>query len=196
MKKSSDKIGFLLKYLKGELSEKELPEVGSIIESDKELSEMYPIIRNLHAAGRKIKWEQVRRSALRLSLRLYDDFQKSRKMTSVRYGVRVFDSGLLPLPEGVRPAIVDTRRIKYKIGEGDLEISLYPVSTDSYEVIGRVSQVACQAPLKVMLKSPTDTYTVEADQFNLFRFVRIPVSSYTLYILAGKRKVGAVGIEI
>jgi len=196
MKNDNDKVGLLLRYLEGQLSEADRRMVETILKSDNESAELYAVIKGLSVEGKSADWGQVRKAAGELASRLFDDYQKRRASPKSNHGVTVFDSKILPLPAGVRPATVDSRRIRYKIGSMDLEVSLYPVSTDSYEIIGQISGTQEKAPLDVMLKSGSHIFKVEADRFHLFRFGRVPVSKYTLHIISGKRDIGTATLEL
>ncbi|MEW5925437.1 MAG: hypothetical protein AB1746_15760, partial [Candidatus Zixiibacteriota bacterium] len=101
-----------------------------------------------------------------------------------------------PLPEGVRPAAVDCRRLKFKIGDYDLEISMYPISTDSREIIGQVHQARFDKPLEVRLKSGRTSFSVTADRFNLFRFERVPVAEYKMTLISDGQTIGIVDLAL
>lgn len=196
MKNDKDRITLFLAYLEGQLAKADRQMVESILRSDKDLAELFSVVKELYLEGKSTDWSQIHTSAGQLASRLFDDHQKRVKKAKSNYGVTVFDSKILPLPTGVRPATVDSRRMKYKIGPLDLEVSLYPVSTDSYEIIGQISGTPENTTLNVMLKSASHSFKTEADQFNLFRFRRVPVSKYTLYIISGKKEIGTAMLEL
>ena len=191
-----DKVALLIGYLKGGLSRRDKRKAGAMIKSDKDTKELYPVVRELYLNGQGTNWNQVQQAAFKLSARLFKDFLKSRKKRGPAYGITVFDSGILPLPEGVRPATVDTRRVKYRVGDMFLEVSLYPVSIGSYEIIGQISGMEGEAALEVVLKSAGTTFAADTDQFNVFRFPRIPVGKYFLYLVSGNKKIGSVTVEL
>ena len=72
----------------------------------------------------------------------------------------------MPLPEGVRPAAVSTRRLKYRIGEDILEISLHPVSPASYELIGQLSGQEPGRILDIQFKSGKSVKKIIAINFS------------------------------
>jgi len=110
------------------------------------------------------------------------DLKTSGTSDDNRHGLLTFDSGLLPLPAGVRPATVDSRRLKYTAGEHQLEISMYPASPGTLEIIGQVSGYASGTILEVRLEGERRKFTAESNQFQVFHFVRIPAAEYSLSI--------------
>lgn len=196
MKMENDKIELMLDFLRGNLTAEKHRETEKLISADRGLIGLFSVVKGLFLEGQKADWNQLQDSTLKLATRLFDDYQKSKKMSRVNYGITVFDSMMLPLPEGVRPATVDSRRLKYRVGEMDLEISLYPVSTSSYELIGQVYNLETEGGLTVRLRSGKREYRETADQFHLFRFVRIPVASYVLDLLANNSRVGTVELQL
>jgi len=196
MKKDIDRVDLMLDYLRGDLTAEQRRRAEGIIGGDPESAGLFATVESLFTEGQKSDWRPLRDSTLKLAGRLFDDYQKSRKRTKIKRGITIFDSMMLPLPAGVRPATVDTRRLKYKVGEMDLELSLYPVTTDSYELIGRVYELESDGGLSVRLKSRRHEFKEEADRFNLFRFVRVPISNYALDLILHTKKIGTVALEL
>lgn len=196
MRKEDDKIELMLNYLKGNLAAGERREIEKMIGVDRELTGLFSIVKRLFLEGQKANWKQLQSSTLKLADRLFTDYQKSVKNPKIHHGITMFDSMMLPLPAGVRPATIDKRRLKYKIGEMDLDISLYPISSSSYEMIGQIFDLEADSELTVRLKSGKREYRVNADQFNLFRFVRIPVAKYVMDLLSGRNRIGTVELEL
>ena len=186
----------MLNYLKGNLAAGERREIEKMIGVDRELTGLFSIVKRLFLEGQKANWKQLQSSTLKLADRLFTDYQKSVKNPKIHHGITMFDSMMLPLPAGVRPATIDKRRLKYKIGEMDLDISLYPISSSSYEMIGQIFDLEADSELTVRLKSGKREYRVNADQFNLFRFVRIPVAKYVMDLLSGRNRIGTVELEL
>nr|MBN2276425.1 hypothetical protein [candidate division Zixibacteria bacterium] len=186
----------LYKYLAGELSASEEDDLCRRLASDKCLKETFDIIRELHSEGSGTDWSQIRVSALELARRVFNDYRRSLKEKTFSYGINVYDSKVLPLPQGVRPARIDNRRLTYKVGRFDLDISLYPVTTDSYELIGQITGSEESRVTGVKLKSKKAVIESEADRYNLFRFARIPIGNYTLNLMSGDKKIGAVTFEL
>jgi len=191
-----DNVEVLMKYIRDELPDRERKEVGEKLLSNRQLRELYDTLKLVGSGGRAFKWMQIRNAALKMSSRIFRDFQKTIKKPDANYGVNVFDSKVLPLPEGVRPAAVDSRRLKYVMGPYNLELHLKPVSIDSYDVVGEISGFKGDSPIKVTMRSGKLTLTAVADEFNLFFFSRVPVRNYVFSFMSGKRKIGSIDIEI
>jgi len=196
MKKEFDRVELMLDYLRGNLSIEDHLKVEALIDGDQDSAGLFSVVKELFSEGQKSDFYQMRDSALRMASRMFDDFQMSRKQTNVGRGITVYDSMMLPLPGDVRPAKVDTRRLRYKVGELDLQISLYPISIDSYEMIGQLFDWESAEPLSVRLRSQKHEFREKADRFNLFRFVRIPVSNYILDLICSKKRIGTVALEL
>ncbi|UCD94263.1 MAG: hypothetical protein JSU69_10945 [Candidatus Zixiibacteriota bacterium] len=196
MSKIFDKIGVLIGYLKGDLSKAMRRSAQAMVREDKDLKELYPIVEELYVTGQSTNWNEARSAALKISSQLFRDYLKSKRLKKTGYGVTVFDSQILPLPEGVRKADVGARRIKYRVGDRLLDVSLYPISSGSYEIIGQTSNMEGGSLSQVILKSGKETFTADTDAFNIFRFPRIPLDKYSLYLLAGRKRIGSVTIEL
>lgn len=196
MRKDDDEIELMLNYLKGNLDAGKRREVEKLIGTDRELGKLFSVVKRLFLEGQKVNWKQLQSSTLKLADRLFNDYQKSIKDPGANHGITMFDSMMLPLPEGVRPATIDKRRLKYRVGQMDLDISLYPISSSSYEMIGQVFNFETDEQLTVRLRSGKREYKADADQFNLFRFVRLPVAKYVMELLAGKNRIGTVELEL
>ena len=132
----------------------------------------------------------------RLADKLVKDFETGKKHKGQPYGVTVFDSKLLPLPEGVRPAVVDTRKLKFRVSDCTLDIALYPVSPDSYELIGQIAGGEAKDRFRVTLSARKNRYTTDTDQFQLFRFDRVFSGQYTLMIRQGRKTIAIVDLDL
>ncbi len=196
MNRLPENIDLMIKYLRGRLSDRDKKRAKSLIRMNPEMAVFLEDIKELQKESSTINWDRIRSSVSSLSSRMFDDFMKGLKERRPEQGIRVFDSQVLPLPAGVRPAVVDTRRLRYKFDEIEMEISLYPISIDSYEIIGRISRVGSRLSSRVELVSERLKFEVETDQFHIFRFSRIPVSDYILNIYGDSRLIGTVDIEL
>jgi hypothetical protein len=186
----------IIEYVRGRLSPEERARVEKLIAGDPALQEMAAILSDARDEIDFTGWRSMQKPSLELFTRLLKDSKKSKRDAAGHHGVTIFDSGLLPLPEGVRSAAVDTRRLKYLIGETELEISLYPVSPDSYELIGLLSGQEDSETLDVDLRGGKLKLKARANQFKLFRFPRVPAGRYDLIIREGRRVVGKVSLEL
>lgn len=191
-----DKIELLLKFNRGELTGDAEKEVREALRNDPELRAIYKLLQDIQTDTGRKDWGQIMNFASESASRMFDDFMRNHREGTDVYAVRTYDSKLTPLPEGVRPAAVDCRRLKFKVGDHDLEISLYPVSTDSREIIGQIHRARFDSPLEVRLKSGRISFTVTADKFNLFRFERVPVAEYKMTIISNGQTIGIVDLAL
>jgi hypothetical protein len=172
----------------GRLERSEREAIAAQITESESLRGLIKLVAELHEQDDSGQWPALRAGAHML---LTEQLRSLTRMAAVK----TFDSDLLPLPEGVRPAAVDTRRLKYQIDGILIELSLYPVSLDSYEVIGQVCGLDSEAEVSVVLQSVRRKFRTEANQFHLFRFERVPAGNLTLMISVGREEVAAVTIE-
>jgi len=157
---------------------------------------MCSVLKQLQDESGTVRWDEIKDSVHEISDRLFDDFTKRRKSPGAVKGVLIFDSRSIPLPDGVRSAKVDTRRIKYIIGEYDLELALYPVTSGAYEIIGQLSGIEGHEGCEVILKSAREEFKSRADRFLVFCFPRVPVMKYTLELKTKNRKIASVDINL
>lgn len=186
----------LIQYLNNELDSKRSEELELEIKSDQELQQLFGIMIDLQKEQSDSSWEELKQPAHALFDQLLNDIQKENQTEKPTNGILTYDSKLLPLPEGVRPAAVDTRKVKYNIGDLKLEISLYPISSDSFEMIGQVDGWNSKHPLEIVLKAGKKTITARANQFQVFRFSRIEILKYKLTIISDSRTIGVIEIEL
>jgi hypothetical protein len=196
MKRNGETLGEIIRYLKGKTSRKEAAEFKKKLKEDAQLAKDYALLKKV-ASQFDLSPEKAMLAAVeRLADRLVRDFQTGKRHKGEPYGVTVFDSKLLPLPEGVRPAVVDTRKLKYRIGDCTLDIALYPVSPDSYELIGQIVGCAEEDRFQVILKAKKDKYSTDTDQFHLFRFERVFSGKYRLSVRRGRETIAIVELEL
>lgn len=186
----------LADYLRGNLSDEEKKALEVEIENDPDLQNLVGMMSEIRAESDSIEWEKIQQPVHGMFGRLLKDFKHAAGDKRSRRGVRTYDSKYLPLPEGVRPATVNTRRIRYQIGEDDLEISCYPASPGSYEVIGQLSGQKQGEILEIELTRGKDKQRVSSNQFQLFRFERVGLGAQTLKIKRKGRIIALVDIEL
>lgn len=195
MDRDSELFEQLIEYLRGGLDEQERARIAQMLADDPVLRQMADFLADSRQADSG-DWTKMRPATHSLLSHLLKDVKLSRGKEKGVRGVLTFDSRLLPLPEGVRHATVDTRRLRYQIGDQQLQISLYPVSTQSYELIGQISGSAMEGALKIKLAAGKTSMTAEANRFGIFRIPRVPIEKYTLRIMAGNRVIGVVELEL
>ncbi|KAA3637767.1 MAG: hypothetical protein DWP97_00280 [Calditrichaeota bacterium] len=189
-------IDEIQKLISGKFRGKKKRELEKIIEADTELKELYIVLKKLFESS-LLSDKKLTGATRELSGKIYSDFQKAIKLKSKKIGVQIFDSSLLPLPEGIRPAAVDTKTLRYLIDGSSLELTVYPITTDSVEIIGVVNfENDLQTEVQVVLKTQKEKFISELDQFSLFRFERIPVGKCRISFYMKKKLFGAVEIEI
>jgi len=196
MKNNTD-FELIVRYLAGELSDRENRDIEQKISQDKDLRKLVGLLRDQSNDTERSSWDKLKIPAHKLLERQLKETRKSRgRGHSRKRGVTTFDSGLLPVPEGVRPATVDTRRLKYRIDRCSLELSLYPVSPGSYEIIGQVSGLEGDRELSISLTGNGKPLTISSNQFHLFRFPRVPVGEYEMHIKSDSGDVAIIDISI
>jgi hypothetical protein len=160
------------------------------------LEKLLAVAADLREETRAIGWETIRGPIHALIDQMLADVKAGRGAAGVQRGVTVFDSKLIPIPEGIRPAVVDTRRVRYQIGVTQLELCLYPVSPSSCELIGQLTGREPGGALQVELRRGRTKMSVAANEFSLFRFPRVPVGRYELRLVSGPSVIGSVGLEV
>ena len=182
----------LIDYIRGRLDPDKRAEIAGRIAKDPVLQRLVALLTGLQDDLHDVEWSAMKSAAHSLLGRQL----KERKGGGRRKGVTIFDSRLLPLPEGVRPATVDTRRIRYKVEDTVLEISVYPVSLNSFEVIGQLTGTEAYRSLVATMRLGRKKFTAPANEFGLFRFPRLPKGDYIMEIRAGDDPVGEFELDI
>ncbi len=186
----------LIDFIKGRLTPEEQSSLKEQIENDPILQKMIAVIKDMNNEADQIEWQKLKKPSHNLIDRLLKDIKKRKSAGNDKWGINIFDSGLLPLPEGVRPAEVDTRRLKFLVGDGQLELSIYPISPKSFELIGQISGLKQDEAISIELKSGKSLIKSETNQFNLFRISRVPAGKYNLNLLKGRKIAGKIDLEL
>jgi hypothetical protein len=113
-----------------------------------------------------------------------------------RKGVVTFDSKLLPLPEGVRRAGVDTRRLKVNLGEGRLSLSLYPISPKSYRVMGQLHNVEYAEEYAAVIQAAGQSLKACCNSGGVFSFDRVPAGECEISLRRGNELISEFTIVI
>ncbi len=191
-----EQIQELADFLRGRLDADRARAVRHRLSSDPDYARLFELVEAMAEEADQLDWPITGAIAREVSSRLIDDYLGTASRDRKTRGVRVYDSRLFPLPEGVRPARVDTRHLKFKLGDMNLAVSLYPVSPDSYQLIGQLTGRSPETMLQVTLEKGKSVLTGEADRFNLFHFPRVPKGDYTLSLLVGGELIGSFSIDI
>jgi hypothetical protein len=189
-------FGQLIKYLRGKLNDEDREEVERRLAEDPALHRLMLLMSDFRDESETIDWDILQSPAHALLDRLLKDVKASRKDDAKKRGITTFDSRLLPLPEGIRPATVETRRLKYQLGDSQLDISLYPISPGSYELIGQLSGLNTGEVLDIQLCRGQTKLSARSNEFQLFLFPRVPTGSYQIQIEVGGKVIGMADIEL
>ncbi|HDS00864.1 MAG TPA: hypothetical protein ENO22_14085 [candidate division Zixibacteria bacterium] len=196
MSGKNDKYDLLADYLKGRLSGDRKRQFERMLKEDPELSRTAEFVSELIRESDDIKWDRLKQPAHSVLERMLKDYKLSRKSTDAKQGIIFFDSKDMPLPEDVRPDIISTRRVKYRVGDDILEISLYPISPGSYQLIGQLSGLQPGDIIEIEIKGRKSTKKVKSNAFQLFRLERIESGRYNIRIYAEKEVIAKIDIEL
>lgn len=189
-------IDRLIALIQGKLRGRRKERLEAEIEADPKLAEILAGLKGLLKVGVDLRKIDLSRAARGLSAKLFEDFLRGRRDPASRAGIRIFDSRNIPLPEGVRPATVDTRRLRWRLPEGELEIAVYPITDSSYELIGQLAGIQTDQAVTAEIRTAGGTLTAEADSFGLFRFERVPKESRELIVRTESGPIGSVTLDL
>ena len=82
------------------------------------------------------------------------------------------------------------------IEQGELELALYPISVESFEMVGMIMDTDAPPPYTIVVKSGRREERFETDEVNLFRIPRITSGQHELLIYSGKELIGTTTIEL
>jgi len=181
--------------ISGSITGKEKKTLLDQIQNDAELADMYKILLNLSVVSSRNK-KSLQQATQKLSKKVYTDFLKEQASAEIQYGVQIYDSSLIPLPSGVRPALVDTRSLKYQVGNFVVELTVYPITLDSVEIIGQVSTMKKNSTINVSVESKGKRQKGVVDQFGLFRFDRVALGVCTLTFTTENFKEGVIELSL
>ena len=196
MTMQDDKIEHLRAYLKGKLSGDEAKAVARELHSDPELARLYVVLKGLDHQAEEADSGGLGPAARKLASSLIKEFLGNIKTDGPPRGVPVFDSRLLPIPDGVRPATVDTCRLSYRIDNLEVDLSLYPVSPDRYEMIGQIIGWTGDRLASVQLRSGRQRQSATCDDYGVFRFPTIAVGRHSLAVRHHKKTLGVIQLEL
>ncbi len=196
MKNDNEIVDMMMKLLQGKLDDQKADTVWKAIKEDPEMAHLFLMIRAFDTARRNEQHSGDSKAAKTLSKQLFRDFQKGQKNPDACQGIRVYDSGVLPVPEGVRPAAVDTRRMKYRIDDFVVEICVYPVTPDSYELIGQIIGHETTEKLSVEIKDGRRSRTASSDEFHLFRFEQVRAGEVLMTVWGENKLMGTIELSL
>lgn len=198
MKKKKDGQKEILdKILGAGLSERELTEITKDQGQEGVFMQAAKMLECLEQCGRqRVKWSNIQILSERLASKVYDDFIFKNTPGNERAGVCRYDSSIFPVPDGVRPAAVDTRRLRYTLDSCDLELSIYPINLEAFELIGQIHGQPHDTSVNVVLTAKGGSFETRTDRFHLFRFKRIPCGTYRLCLYYDKDEIGFINLEL
>ena len=180
-------------YADGRVDENREADVRQLLARDPEACEFFQTLRALRQQAAPDR--DFRIAVGRLIGRFVDDL-KNRREGGPNRGLLTFDSGFLPLPAGIRPATVDSRRLRYAADALELELSMYPASRETYEIIGQVTGFDQGEILEVELASRQRVLREQSNPFQVFHFVRVPEGAYTLTVVGPEEARFEFGVEV
>ncbi len=175
---------------------------------DKDLQALYEIVLSMYQR-RKEELDEILReaqdavvsketaeSAMRQGLRIFDDLRLRRKDPTRLRGIAVTDSADTPTPAGVRKSAVDTRRLKYRLPEGEVHLELLPVSFESYDMTGIVTHKTHSGPFNIALRTGKRVRKTTTDEVNLFQLARVASGRHEIELFFGAELIGTITLEI
>lgn len=196
MKDTTETVDLLVRFARGELEGELLVEARATAKANPDLVELAAVADGLKEAKRVRTNFKIEGQALnQLARRMFRDYRTSKDDPDSCVGVTVYDSKVLPLPEGVRPAAVDVRKLKYKMGAWEVELAFYPITVDSFELMGHITGLERGRSLDVIAQLGRRRFSTKVDEQYLFRFPRMPAADYTLLILEDGKLFGRIDLQ-
>ena len=195
MKKNDQKYELLLKYIRSELDKEESLNVKKMLNSDREFRKMYDVLKNYGTDRLKGHLADLIPSLRQISINMFREYHKPGREDNIERGLPIFDSRVMPIPEGVRPSVTNSRRLKYKFRGMELEVSLYAISLYSYELIGQFSGVEGKN-YQIELVGKKFRQTTQTDELCMFTFARIPSNEYQINISENQEVLAVVDLKV
>ena len=193
---NTDKIERLQAYLREELSPSDASEIEESLSTDRELAEMLEVLKKLNRQAEVSRLEGLESAARKLASQLVGQFLENEATDGPLRGVPVFDSRLLPIPEGVRPATVDTCRVSYKIEDVEVVLSMYPISPERFEVIGQIVGWDDNELPALQLRTGRGRQSASCDEHGVFRFPEVTVGKHALAVRSRKKIIGIIHLDL
>ena len=103
MKNVNEHIERLIRYLNGEIGNKEAKALRSEMADDTELADLLEVVKNLLQQGQTFKTMSLGKASKQLSRQIFKDFKRSQKARKFNYGINIFDSKILPIAFSTAP---------------------------------------------------------------------------------------------
>ncbi len=191
-----DMYAEVLEYLAGRMTRESQQQFEQRLKTNPELRLLVEDMEDIAAQVDNGLWRSLREPVHELVTKIVAAAKEIVDDDPPFRGLVTFDSRLLPLPEGVRPASVGMCRMKYSLGPYRVELSCRPQSASTYEVMGQIDGWQQDLPPTLTLRGGTAKYTTTASQFAIYRFDRVPAKPYSLQISDGSTIVGELTFEL
>jgi hypothetical protein len=185
----------ILRFIEGSAGLEEREETERRLNSEPSMKKLMQFAIEIRSDQGKTDYGKLRGSIHLLAGKQLREMKRTRSGIG-HNAVTIYDSRLLPLPEGVRPATVDTRRLRFRSVDHELSLSAYPVSTGSYELIGQLTAGGCTEPLIAEVRVGKKRITAQANRFRVFRFPRVEVGTCKLTVKSAQRAIVVVHIDL
>ena len=196
MTTKKDKIERFRSYLAGSMTKSEKAQIENELRSDAEAAEMVEILKDLDRQAEEADSGGLGQAARRLATNLVKEFLGNASTDGPPHGVPVFDSRLLPIPDGVRPATVDTCRLSYRVADLEVDLSLYPVSPERFEMIGQIfGWTEAESP-SLQLRTGRSRQSTIADSHGVFRIADVAVGKHALAIRHKKKTLAVIQLDL
>jgi len=182
MKISQSMIIKLLQYARGRLGDDEMEILEAQMSDSPELNEALSIIQSIASDDQNEPYSDLKSSTRELFKRILCDVRRAAKSNWKNLAANTFDSKLLPQISGVRPAIVSSRQMRFSLETSTVEMSFYPITSTSYQIIGQVSGTDAENPLTIVLHSGKKKYESTTNEFGIFQLERVPSGNCTLCV--------------
>ncbi|MBU8934016.1 MAG: hypothetical protein KOO62_08400 [candidate division Zixibacteria bacterium] len=196
MEVSEEKLAELLAYVSGRLSGSRRRQIESELAKDTELCDYLSCLRSLSCALLGEDYPELQKPSRALVRRVLKEVKKCTKAGDIKTGIATFDSQLLPLPSGVRPAKVSTRQMRFNTDQLSLELSLYPVTSASYQLIGKISGVKKEIRHAIRLQSGRTKLKCDTNEFHIFQMNRVPAGKCKLTVQENTKVIMIVELEL
>jgi hypothetical protein len=178
------------------MSPSERAEIEQELRTDNEAAETLEVLKVLDRQAEAADDGGLGQAAGRLASNLIKTFLGNASTDGPPNGVPVFDSRLLPIPDGVRPATVDTCRLSYRLADLEVDLSLYPISPERFEVIGQVVGGSQSGPLSLQLRTGRNRQSATCDVHGVFRFPEVSVGKHALAVRHEKKTLAVIQLDL
>jgi|WetSurMetagenome_2_1015567.scaffolds.fasta_scaffold486866_2 hypothetical protein len=135
-------IAILVRYIRGD--KKPMAYWSRFIERDEAAQEKVALLTRLARMFVASDVQRLSTASQTLARHIFQSYKSAAAGSGEEIAHLYYDSRVIPLPEGVRPSLMSTRRMKFKAGAGQIELSISPIYPGRFEITGRY-----QGPLSI-----------------------------------------------